>query len=85
MSCSNKHIRNVLDYTIISTAKIFWSSIVSDLKWKNASTILDKYCITNKVKEVSCKILHRIYHTKKVLERFQMNIDYNYDFCNLEK
>lgn len=71
------NIRNVLDYTTLSAAKFFWSSIVSDLQWEKACTTLNKYCINNKVKEVNFKILHRIYPAKEVLQRFKHNIDYN--------
>ncbi len=41
--------------------------------------------VNNKVKEVSYKILHRIYPVKHVLERFKLNIDYSCEFCSNEK
>ncbi len=34
----------------------------------------NKFCINNKIKEVSYKILQRIYPAKHVLERFKLNI-----------
>ena len=37
------------------------------------------------MKEVSFKILHRIYPVKHVLERFKLNINYSCDFCGLNK
>ena len=45
----------------------------------------NKYCISNKVKEVSFKMLHIIYPLKHVLERFKLNIDYKCDFCGMEE
>ena len=41
------------------------------------NTLAWVYCISNKVKEVSFKMLHRIYPVKHVLEGFNLNIDYN--------
>ncbi len=37
------------------------------------------------IKEVSYKILHRMYPVKHVLERFKLNIDYSCEFCSNEK
>jgi len=41
----------------------FWCSTMVDLNWKKVNTI-HKYCINNKVKEVSFKIWHQIYPVK---------------------
>ncbi len=45
----------------------------------------NKFCINNKIKEVSYKILHRIDPAKHVLERFKLNISYICKFCGQEK
>lgn len=82
--CSNRHIRNALEWVTPPAAEFFWSSIVSDLQWKK-SCILNKYCIKNKVKEVSFKSWHRIYPLKEVLERLKLNIEYSCVFCNSDK
>lgn len=71
--CSNKQIRNIVCDTTIPSARLFWSNIYGDIQWGKAWKIANKYCISNKVKEVSFKMLHRIYPVKHVLERFKLN------------
>ena len=78
--CTNRHIRDVLNCV---TPPI--GLYMGDLQWKKACCILNKYCINNKVKEVSFKILHRIYPVKEVLERFKINIDSTCVFCDSDR
>ncbi len=59
--------------------------VFGDLDWRKAWRTVDKFFVNNKVKEVSYKILHRIYPVKHVLERFKLNIDYSCEFCRNEK
>ena len=80
----NRLGRIVCDTTIPS-ARLFWSDIYGDIQWGKAWKIANKYCISNKVKEVSFKMLHRTYPVKHVLARFKLNIDYKCDFCGMEK
>jgi len=50
-----KYIRNQTSCSVPPAAKFFWYSTMGDLNWKKVNTI-HKYCINNKVKEVSFKI-----------------------------
>ena len=45
----------------------------------------EKFCFNNKVKEVSFKILHKIYPTQKTLARFKLDIDPLCKFCGNEQ
>lgn len=83
--CRSGHIRSTLNYTTAPAARFFWPPIMSDLQWKKACSVLNKYCIGNKVKEVSYKVLHQIYPAEEVLERFKLKIDYSCTFCNVDK
>lgn len=65
----------LIPYGTPSAAKFFWFSIMGDIQQKKACCIQHKYCISNKVKEVCFKILHRIYPANKTLERFNLNTD----------
>ncbi len=65
----NKIIRNALCSVPLPAARFFWSSLFAKLP--------NKFCINNKIKEVSYKILHRIYPAKHVLERFKLNISWS--------
>lgn len=58
---------------------------MGNLQWKKTCCTLNKYCINNKVREVSFKVLHRIYTVKEVLERFKPNIDPACVFCNSDR
>ncbi|KAI7791725.1 hypothetical protein IRJ41_005592 [Triplophysa rosa] len=82
---TNNCIRNVINTVTYPSARFFWSSIFGDLNWRKAWRIVNKFFVNNKVKEVSYKIMHRIYPVKHVLERFKLNIDYSCEFCNKEK
>ncbi len=60
------------------------SSLFGNISWVKAWKLPNKFFINNKIKEVSYKILHRIYAAAKhVLERFKLNISYT--FCGQEK
>ncbi len=66
---------NINHFVTYPPARFFWSSIFGDLDWRKAWRTVDQLFVNNKVKEVSYKILHRIYPVKHVLERFKLNIE----------
>lgn len=78
---TNKYIRNQISCSVPPAAKFFWYSTMGDLNWEKANTIIYKYCINNKIKEVSFKILHQIYPVKDTLRRFKINIEESCVFC----
>ncbi len=41
-----------------------------------------KYIITNKVRDISFKLLHRFYPSKMFLKRFKSDIDTSCSFCD---
>jgi len=48
---------------------------------KKVWTLPLKYIITNKVREISCKLLHKFYPAKAFLKRFKSDIDTSCSFC----
>ncbi len=62
--CSNRYIRNMLKKNFVPYSTVFWSSKYENIEWKKVWSITNKFFISNKVKEVSFKILHRIYPVK---------------------
>uniref|UniRef100_A0A3P9KVS8 Reverse transcriptase zinc-binding domain-containing protein n=1 Tax=Oryzias latipes TaxID=8090 RepID=A0A3P9KVS8_ORYLA len=80
-SVSNKQIRNLLQTTTLPAGKFYWDSKFVDINWTCAWNISNKYCLNNKIKEVSFKILHCIYPTKKTLSRFVVDMDLSCSFC----
>jgi len=83
--CSNTMVRKALGSVSFPAARFFWSSLFGDISWVKAWQLPNKFCVNNKIKEVSYKILHIIYPGKHVLERFNLNISYTCEFCALEK
>lgn len=83
--CNNKYIRNILKTNYLPSSTVFWSTKFKDINWKKVWSITNKFFISNKIKEVSYKILHRIYPVKEVIERFHLNIENLCEFCGVAK
>ncbi len=64
--------------------KINWFSLFGNISWVKTWKMSNKFCINNKIKEVTYKILHKMYLAKHVLERFKINISYSCTFCGQE-
>ncbi len=62
---SNNYIRNILNNIVYPPAHFLWSSVFGDVNWRKAWQTVDKFFINKKVKEVSFKIMHRIYPVKR--------------------
>lgn len=82
--CSNKYIRNCLQITTLPPGQFFWNSQYGDINWNKAWLVGERFCVGNKVKEVSFKIMHNIYPAKKTLERFKIDMDFLCVFCGRE-
>ncbi len=54
---------------------------MDNIIWKKVWLILSHYLITNKVKEVSFKIIHRIYPAKYYLVKCKSDIYFSCSFC----
>lgn len=81
---NNRHIRALLQKDVTSRPYVitFWSNFVDNIAWKKVWLLPNRYLITNKVKEVSFKMIHRIYPVKVYIEkRFKKDIDVNCSFC----
>ncbi len=83
--CSNRYIRNMLKKNFVPRSTVFWSSKYENIEWKKVWSITNKFFISNKVKEVSFKILHRIYPVKELFERFKLDKENSGDFCGVVK
>ncbi len=62
-SFKNRTIRHLIqnDITTVLSVVFHWSNCVYDIPWKSMWSLTNKYLIMNKVKEVSFKLLHRVY------------------------
>ncbi len=52
-----------------------------DIKWAYVWSLPQKFFLTNKVKEISYKIIHRFYPVKQFLQKFKSDIDISCSFC----
>ncbi len=79
----NPRIRALFQNGLISTppAKFYWDNFVSDIEWKKVWTLPHKFFLTNKVKEISFKLIHKFYPTKQHLSKMRNDIDVNCTFC----
>ncbi len=48
------------DITTVPSDVFHWSYCFYDIPWKSVWSLLNKYLMTNKVKEVSFTLLHRV-------------------------
>ncbi len=79
MYCTNKYIKNILAGDKTTHKSLIWTNVFRNIYWgKKAQRICQIYCLNNKVKEITFKILHGIYPAKS-------DIDYSCDFCSMEK
>ncbi len=81
--CTNKDIRQVFNEKnrVIPKGTFYWNSILRDVNWRKAWLLPYKCCISNKVREIHLKILHKIYPTNMLLSKC-MDIGKECSFCN---
>ncbi len=65
-----------------SICVVLLEDVVDQIDWKKVWTLSSKYIITNKVGDISFKLLHRFYPTKMCLKRFKSDIDTSCSFCD---
>lgn len=82
---NNRNIRSLFqrDVTSIPNVVPYWSNFVDNLNWGNIWNLPYKYLLTNKVREVSFKIIHRYYPAKQYLLRFKLDICVNCSLCGI--
>uniref|UniRef100_A0A8C6KMK1 Reverse transcriptase zinc-binding domain-containing protein n=1 Tax=Nothobranchius furzeri TaxID=105023 RepID=A0A8C6KMK1_NOTFU len=80
---TNQCIRQIIQRDIVSkpAAVFYWNNIYNDIDWKNTWILPRKFIITNKIREVSFKLIHRCYPVKTYLVKRKKNIDTLCTFC----
>lgn len=79
----NRKIRQLFQNEIVSLPYIvsYWNGQFINIPWKKVWTLSSKYLITNKVKDVSYKLLHLFYPVKLYLKKMFPDIDSLCSFC----
>jgi hypothetical protein len=82
--CNNRLIRQILQSKnkIIPRGKFYWNSHLENINWKNTWLLPHKFGISNKVKEINLKILHKIYPVNSIISKY-MDVDSSCFFCGL--
>lgn len=83
---NNRSIRALFQKDVITLPYVisYWNRFVDDVLWKRAWLLPNRYLVTNKVKEVSFKLIHKFYPAKCFIrDRFRKDIDSNCSFCSV--
>jgi hypothetical protein len=79
------YIRKLCQYVTIPAGKMYRNAALGQVNWNKVSLLSGKYCISNKVKEVSYKLIYRIYPVKTfIIYRFKIAIDNKCVFCGCD-
>lgn len=81
---NNCKIRGLFQREIITIPYVipYWNNTIENIPWEKVWTLPHKYLITNKVKEVTFKLIHKCYPTKVCLQKYKPDIDLNCSFCH---
>lgn len=79
----NTKIRSLFQDAMVSvpSAIFYWANFVTDIEWKKVWTLPQRFFLTNKIKEISFKLIHKFYPTKQYLSKFMAEINVNCTFC----
>lgn len=59
----------------------YWNNFFNNVSWTQVWSLPQKFLLTNKVKEISYKLIHRVYPTKVFLQKCKIDIYLKYSFC----
>nr|XP_020463111.1 uncharacterized protein LOC109964271 [Monopterus albus] len=81
---NNRAIRAIFQQDVVSMPYIisYWNILVPDICWDKVWLLPFKYMISNKIREVSFKLIHRFYPSAHYLTRFNRSINTSCVFCN---
>ncbi|XP_025760554.1 uncharacterized protein LOC112845342 [Oreochromis niloticus] len=85
---NNKSIRALFQSTITTLPYVifFWNRLSDGIMWNEVWKLPNQFLITNKIKDISYKLIHRIYPSKDYLQsKFKLDIDTSCSFCKTSK
>uniref|UniRef100_A0A669EC77 Reverse transcriptase domain-containing protein n=1 Tax=Oreochromis niloticus TaxID=8128 RepID=A0A669EC77_ORENI len=77
-SKNNKSIRALFQSSITTVPYVifFWNRLSDGIMWNEVWRLPNQFLITNKIKDISYKLIHRIYPSKDYLQsKFSLDID----------
>lgn len=80
---NNQRIRALFQQSIISMPNsiYYWRNFVPNELWKKSWLLYQKLIINNKMKDVSYKLIHRIYPTNQYMVKYNKTINPSCSFC----
>ncbi len=84
-TCNNFYIKKLCSTTLLPKCKPFWNSLYDQIEWKYIWNLSSKYCLTNKVKEVTYKVIHLIYQVRQLVAKTIRDMETTCIFFNLEE
>ncbi|XP_035990507.1 uncharacterized protein LOC118562322 [Fundulus heteroclitus] len=81
---NNKVIKNLICANSIPASRYKWSPLYENINWNRAWSNPHKFLITNKVKEITFKILHHYYPCNELISKFIPTVDVKCSFCSLD-
>ncbi len=70
LSHPSSRIRSFFQKKLVTTPYVlsYWKNVVDQINWRKVWTLSSKYIITNKVRDISFKLLHRFHPIKVFFE-----------------
>ncbi len=78
----NNHALFQKEHVSVPHVLSYWNNTYSNLVWEKIWHLPSKYFLTNKIKEISFKIIHCIYPCKTFLRKFKKDSDTSCSFCD---
>lgn len=81
---NNRIIRSIFQQNIVTLPAVtaYWNNAMGDICWKKVWLLPHTYLLTNKIKEISYKIIHKFYPAKHYMKKFKSDISSNCSFCD---
>ena len=80
---NNRLVRDIFYRHSIPSAIFFWASSF-DVNWRRAWLTPHTFMVTNKVKEISFKIIHRLYPCNSLISKYIPDVTSEFSVCDLE-
>ena len=80
---NNRLLRDIFYRKSIPSAIFCWASSF-DVNWRRAWLTAHTFMVTNKVKEISFKMIHRFYPCNSLISKYIPDVTSECNFCELE-
>ncbi len=79
---NNRIVRSLFQQNIITVPAVTAYNAVGNICWEKVWMLPHTFLLTNKVKEISYKIIHKFYPAKHYMKKFKSDISSSCSFCD---